>query len=96
MLYRQIPPNIQPNWIKRFYIAKQKQYSLEKIKCRITRIDFVTGGQEINISILVEFSSYFFAFITFDHFFFLFQDNKANLKQAPGHNHENTIFRIKM
>ena len=24
--------------------------------------------------------------------FFQFQDNKASLTQAPGHNHENTIF----
>ena len=38
------------------------------------------------------FSSYFFAFITFGDVFFMSQDNKASEKQAPGHNHENTIF----
>ena len=38
------------------------------------------------------FSSYFFASITFGDGFFQFQDNKVSLKQAPGHNHENTIF----
>ena len=39
-------------------------------------------------------SSYFFAFITFGDGFFQFQDiNKVSLKQVPGHNHENTIFK---
>ena len=33
-----------------------------------------------------------FASITFGDGFFQFEDNKVSLKQAPGHNHENTIF----
>ena len=61
---------------------------------------FVTGSQEIKIAVLVEFGLLFryfvflvgiFAFITFGDFFFLFQDNKANLKQVLGYNHENRI-----
>ena len=66
------------------------------------KFDLLTGGQEIKLAILVKFwlflplfclfSSYFFASITFGDGFFQFQDNKVRLKQAPGHNHENTIF----
>ena len=66
------------------------------------KFDFVTGGQEIIFSIVVEFwrilvviclfISYFFTFISFRDFFFQFQDNKVNLKEAPEHDHENTIF----
>ena len=37
------------------------------------------------------FSLYFFASITFGDGFFQFQDNKVSLKQAPGHNRENTF-----
>ena len=33
-----------------------------------------------------------FASITFGDGFFQFQDNKVSVKQATGHNHENTIF----
>ena len=64
------------------------------------KFDLLTGGQEIKLAILVKcwlfelFSSYFFAFITFGDGFFQFQDNKVSLKQAPGHNHENTIFQL--
>ena len=36
----------------------------------------------------------FFAFITFVDFSFLFQDNKGNLKQAPGHNLEIRYFNL--
>ena len=64
--------------------------------------DLLTGGQEITLAILVKFcpskplvclfSSYFFASIAFGDGFFQFHDNKLSLKQAPGHNHENTIF----
>ena len=60
------------------------------------KFDFLTGGQEIKLAILVKkfclFSSYFFASTTFSDGFFQFQDNKVSLKHAPGHNHENTIF----
>ena len=68
------------------------------------KFDLLTGGQEIKLAILVKFllfwplfcrfSSYFFASITFGDGFFQFQDNKVSLKQAPGHNHENTIFHL--
>ena len=46
--------------------------------------DFVTGGQQIKVSILVSLYLifFFFPFITSGDFFFLFQDNKASLRQA--------------
>ena len=59
------------------------------------KFDSATGCQKVKIAILVEFQlflaiilvfffiSYFFAFITFGDF--------EMIKQAPGHNHENTI-----
>ena len=66
------------------------------------KFDFLTSGQEIKLANLVKFwlflplfclfSSYFFAFFTFGDGFFQFQDNKASLNQAYGHNHENMIF----
>ena len=62
MLYRQMPPNIQLNWIKRFYTAKQKQCFGDKAQdCKdgsglqFIKFDSVTGGQETKLSILVEF-----------------------------------------
>ena len=62
MLYRQIPPNIKVNWIKGFYSAKQKQQFGEKVQdykggsgLQFTKFDFVTGGREIKIAILVEY-----------------------------------------
>ena len=80
-------------------LEQNRSGSLEN-KYRISRIeadfnfDFVTGCQEIEVSIRVEFRvfwSYFvfycilsFAFITFSEFFFLFQDKNASLKKAPG------------
>ena len=50
-----------------------------------------TSGNQL-FNFLLAFNSYFFASITFGDGFFQFQDNKVSLKQAPGHNHENTIF----
>ena len=56
MLYRQIPPNIQLNWIKIFYRAKQKQEIGEKVQeykdgsgLQFIKFDLVTGGQQIVI-----------------------------------------------
>ena len=46
------------------------------------KFDFLIACQEIKIVVLVEF------ILTLRS---IFQDNKANLRQAPGHNHENTI-----
>ena len=64
----------------------------------------MTGGQEIKVPfcwnfefflvIILSFSSCFFAFIAFGNFFFQFQDKKASLKQAPGHDHKNTMFQL--
>ena len=65
------------------------------------KFDLLTSGQKIKPALLVNFdfsplfclfSSYFFASITFGDGFFQFQDNTVSLKQAPCHNHENTIF----
>ena len=70
--------------MKRFHRAKQKQFVVWWKIAWSQRwkwsTDFVTGGQEIKLSILVEswfclvfilsFSSYFFAFITSPIFFF--------------------------
>ena len=62
MLYRQIPPNIQLNWIKRFYGAKQKQWFGGKVQdykdesgLQSINFDFVTGGQEIKVFIVLKF-----------------------------------------
>ena len=54
------------------------------------KFDFLTGGQEIKSANLVKL---FVAFTTLGVFVFQFQDNEASLKKAPGHDHENTIFR---
>ena len=58
MLYRQISPNIPLNGIKRFYGAKQKQQFGEKRQdykdgsgLQFIKFDFVTGDQEIKLSI---------------------------------------------
>ena len=55
-----MPTNIQ---VKRFYGAKQKQQFGDKVQdCKdesgfkFIKFDFVTGGQEIKLSNLVEFS----------------------------------------
>ena len=57
------------------------------------KFDLLTGGQEIKPAIeYCIFSSYFLVSITFGDGFFHFQHNEVSLKQAPGHNHENTIF----
>ena len=62
MLYRQISPNIPLNGIKRFYGAKQKQQFGEERQdnkdgsgLQFINFDLVTGGQEIEVSILVKF-----------------------------------------
>ena len=62
MLCHQIPPNLQLNWIKRFYRAKQKQWFRDKVEdytdesgLHFIKFDFVTGGQEIKIIMRVEF-----------------------------------------
>ena len=64
------------------------------------KFDLLTGGQEIKLVInysceiltfLAVILSYFVAFITFGDAVFQFHNNKLSLKQAPGHNHENTI-----
>ena len=62
MLYRQVSPNIQSTWIKRFYGAKQKQQFGGKVQdykdgsgLQFIKFDSMTGGQEIKLSILVEF-----------------------------------------
>ena len=42
MINRQVPPNIQLNWIKRLYRAKQKPSFRDKVQdtgCRITRME---------------------------------------------------------
>ena len=51
------------------------------------KIDLLTGSQEINHYFSL-FSLFFFASITLSDGFFQFQDNKVNITQAPGHNHE--------
>ena len=66
------------------------------------KFDLLTSGQEIKLAILVKcrlfqplfclFGSYFFDSITFGDDLFQFQDKKVSLKEAPDHNHENTIF----
>ena len=65
------------------------------------KFDLLTGGQEIKLAILVKFdfsSCYFvclvriFLLLSFADGLFQFHDSKVSLKQAPGHNHENTIF----
>ena len=37
---------------------------------------------------------FFFASATFGDGCIQFQDNKVSFKQAPGHDHENTIFQL--
>ena len=61
MLCRQMPPNIQLNWIKRFYRAKQKQQFRDKVQdCKdgsglqFIKFNFMAGSQEIKTAILVE------------------------------------------
>ena len=46
------------------------------------------------LAVFCLFRSDFFSYITFGDGFFHFQDNKVHvsLKQAPGQNHEKTIF----
>ena len=51
-------------------------------RLQFIKFDFVTGGQEIKVTILVDFGE----------FLFIFQEKLASLKQAPGHNHENTMY----
>ena len=60
MLCCQIPPNLQLNWILKDSTEQNKSSSLRE-KYRITSIgwkwllfDFVTGGQEIKIPLLVK------------------------------------------
>ena len=55
-----MPPNIQINWIMRFFRAKPKQYFGNKMQdCKkgsgfqFIKLDFVTDGQEIKLAILV-------------------------------------------
>ena len=63
MLYRQMPRNIQLNWIKRVYSAKQKQQFGDTVQdCKngrgsqFIKFDLVTGGpQEIKIAVREEF-----------------------------------------
>ena len=61
-LFRQMPLNIQLNWIKSFYREKQKRLFGEKVQdckdgsgLKFISFDFVTGAQEIKVFILVEF-----------------------------------------
>ena len=71
MLYRQMPPNIQLNWLKRCYGAKQEKIFGEKGQdykdgsgLQFVNFDFVTGDQEIsfhsggNLSFLVVILSF--------------------------------------
>ena len=63
MSHHQKPPDIQRNWIKRFYRAKQKKWFVKKVQdykdgsgLQFIDFDFAMGGQEIKVSILVKFS----------------------------------------
>ena len=49
----------------------------------------------LSYSLFCQLSSYLFHSITFGDGFFQFQDNEVSLKQAPGHNHENTIYQLR-
>ena len=64
MLHYQIPPNIQVNWLIKFFRTKHKQQFGDKVQdCEggssplqsIKFADFVTCGQEIKLVILVKF-----------------------------------------
>ena len=62
MLYHQMPPNIQVNWIKRLHRAKQKQYFGENVQnykdgsgLQFTNCNIVTGDQKIKVSIMAKF-----------------------------------------
>ena len=74
-----------------------QDYYKDESELQFIKFDFVTGGQEISVFILVELYGFWSLFCLFSSYFFSdgffqFQDNKVSLKQAPGHNHENTIF----
>ena len=62
-LYRQIPTNIQLNWIKRFFRGKQKQQFGDEVQgwhkdwsgLQLMKFDLLTGGQQIKLAILKVF-----------------------------------------
>ena len=94
-----MPPKIQLSCFKKYSIEQNKSSTLV-IKCTIARIEVDYSSSNLPLilvtltflAVICLFSSYFFASITLGDGFFQFQDNKVRLKQAPGHNHDNTIF----
>jgi len=58
----QMPPNIQINWKKRLYRAKQNKYLREEVQdykdrsgLQFVKFDFVTGCQKVKLASVVKF-----------------------------------------
>ena len=59
MLYSQMSPNVQQNWIKNSIVQNRKT-AINKVHYKdgsglqFIKFDFLTGGQEIKVSMFVE------------------------------------------
>ena len=95
-----MPANTQLNWIKDS--IHQNRSSNFEVKCRIARIEVNCSSWQALKKLKFPFSS---DFDIFSRYFAsivnasllqslnsLLQNNKASLKQTPGHNYENTMY----